>query len=111
MALSPRRISRPQFTSAADGISWARHLSQRSFGTPRSSMVQEPNQPAMAMSDAADLVADYAWGWKQDANDPTTGAYYLVYDSAADNNLEPWRAYWIRAYADCDLIIPAPVAD
>jgi len=59
-------------------------------------------------------VSDYAWGWKQNADDPYTGEYQLVYDSTlvTDNVgvLLPWRAYWIKANVACDLILPHPVA-
>ncbi len=64
------------------------------------------------LRNASDLVPGYAWGWQQDPQDPRTGSYYLVYDSSitpgvADEML-PWRAYWIKASAACDLIIPPP---
>jgi len=52
------------------------------------------------------------WGWNTDAANPRTGSYYLVGDPAvfpsAVSAIEPWRAYWIRAFVDCALIIPAP---
>ena len=65
-----------------------------------------------SLADASDLIAGYAWGWRQDPKNPATGAYYLVYDSSlvpgVENRLEPWRAYWVKAAKDCDLIIPPP---
>ena len=76
-------------------------------------MVRESNGPAIPMSDAPDLMSGYAWGWKQDTTNPNSGAYILIGDASAptavENRIEPWRAYWIRAYRDCDLILPAPL--
>jgi len=76
-------------------------------------MVRAPNGTAIPMRDAPDLTPGYAWGWRQNPNDPRTGAYYLVGDTslptAVENSIKPWRAYWIRAYQDCDLILPAPL--
>ena len=74
--------------------------------------VSGPDGSARALSSASDLTLGYAWGWRQDPNDPRTGSYYLVYDSSivpgVDDKLAPWRAYWIKANRDCDLIVPAP---
>ena len=76
-------------------------------------MVKEPRQTARAMRDATDLMPGDAWGFRQDPNDPTTGAYYLICDASVstddEHRMEPWRAYWIRAYRECDLIVPAPL--
>jgi hypothetical protein len=59
-------------------------------------------------------ISDYAWGWKQNADDPYTGEYQLVYDrtlvTGNEGVLLPWRAYWIRANVACDLILPHPEA-
>lgn len=71
-------------------------------------MLKEPNKTAVSMRDAVDLTPRSAWGWRQNPSDPSTGDYYLVSDTSDTNKLEPWRAYWIRAFRDCDLIIPAP---
>lgn len=74
--------------------------------------VREPGSAAKPLAQMDNAVATYAWGWRQDAVNPSTGSYYLVYDTSLapepDGKLEPWRAYWIRAYKECDLIIPAP---
>jgi len=74
--------------------------------------VKGPDGSVRALRNAPDLTPGYAWGWRQDPNDPSTGAYYLVYDSSivpgVDDKMEPWRAYWILAIKDCDLIIPPP---
>jgi len=59
------------------------------------------------LSQYAHAVASYAWGW-----DSAAEAYYLVSDSRAYphavSELEPWHAYWVRAYRECELVIPAP---
>lgn len=74
--------------------------------------VQEPGAAATSLKIARKVVANYAWGWKQNPSDPYRGSYYLVYDSAikpgSNDTLEPWQGYWIKAYKECDLIIPAP---
>ncbi|MCE5324382.1 Ig-like domain-containing protein [bacterium] len=60
-----------------------------------------------SLSEADDLVGNYAWGW-----DPEAGSYYLVYDktevSDAVGVLAPWQAFWVKAEAECDLVLPAP---
>ncbi len=60
-----------------------------------------------SLNNAPSLVTNYAWGW-----DTSTRKYVLIYDQAvipsAQGALQPWCGYWIRAYAECDLIIPAP---
>lgn len=60
-----------------------------------------------ALMDSGGAVAGYAWGW-----DPAKGAYYPIMDpafaSGTVGRLEPWQAYWVRAFRDCDLILPAP---
>lgn len=65
-----------------------------------------------ALRESMDLLPGYAWGWKQDDSDPSTGEYYLIYDSSEYHNVEgtlaPWRAYWIAANSECDLILPPP---
>lgn len=60
-----------------------------------------------SLKNSRNAVEDYAFGWN-----PSIGQYYLVYDSTVmpgvDDTLDPWMAYWIKAYKECDLIIPAP---
>lgn len=70
--------------------------------------VQVSGAAAIPLKDAADVVCNFAWGWKQNSADPYKGSYYPVYDSAPNDKLEPWRGYWIKAFKECDLIIPAP---
>ena len=36
--------------------------------------------------------------------DPTLGGYQMV--NPPNGTLEPWQGYWLRAYTDCELIIP-----
>ena len=59
------------------------------------------------LSQSNAIVADYAWGW-----DSVAGSYYLVYDPlvipGSRGSLDPWLGCWIKALADCDLVIPAP---
>ncbi len=60
------------------------------------------------LAEARDAVADYAWGW-----DSAAETYYLVCDPTwyypgSIGEMRPWQAYWVRAYKDCDLILPAP---
>ncbi|MGB9619163.1 MAG: hypothetical protein ACPL7K_01975, partial [Armatimonadota bacterium] len=75
-------------------------------------MVRGTDGSVRALRNAPDLTPGYAWGWRQDPNDPATGAYYLIYDSSVvpgvEDRLEPWRAYWVKANKDCELIIPPP---
>jgi hypothetical protein len=74
--------------------------------------VKEPTGVAAPLREMTGVVAGFLWGWRQDATDPTRGSYYLVYDAAlasgVENRIRPWQAYWIRAYRECDLIIPPP---
>jgi hypothetical protein len=60
----------------------------------------------------AGWIEDYAWGWEQDANNPDTGRYVLVYDTSiipgVKGQLEPWKGYWVYAHTDCELILPPP---
>ncbi len=59
------------------------------------------------LEDAPQAVADYAWG-----RNPVNNEYYLIMDSnyapTTVGTLAPWQAYWIYAYMDCDLVLPAP---
>ncbi len=70
-------------------------------------VVPTPGTAAQPLEDSGDEVADYAWGW-----DPAKASYYLVMDSnfasGTVGQLAPWQAYWIRAYQECDLILPPP---
>jgi len=60
----------------------------------------------------AGWVEDVAVGWHQDANNPNTGKYVLVYDSTVisgiPNQLEPWKGYWVKANQECEVILPPP---
>lgn len=73
------------------------------------------NNITKTLANSKNIVSDYAWGWKQNDSDPLTGAYYLIYDSVVKpgiiTKLDPWRAYWIEAYSDCDITFPAPESD
>jgi len=64
------------------------------------------------LREATSLLSMYAWGWRQNPVNPDTGEYYMVCDPSfvpdAAPNLEPWQAYWIYAYIDCELILPPP---
>jgi hypothetical protein len=59
-----------------------------------------------SLRDAADAVAEFAWGW-----DSAKGDYYMVCDRSiipdAVGSITPWQAYWIKAETECDLILPA----
>lgn len=61
----------------------------------------------VALRSSSDAVLGFAWGW-----DSVKRSYYLVVDPTQAPNqvsaLQPWRAYWLRAYAECDLILPPP---
>ncbi len=74
-------------------------------------MVQETGKAQKSLGQSGDVVANFAWGWIQDADDPLTGSYRMICDASliptADHALEPWRGYWIRAYRECDLILTA----
>lgn len=74
--------------------------------------VREPGSEAKPLGEMETVAASYLWGWQQDPNDPRTGSYYLVYDATLapgiENKLKPWRGYWIKAYKECDLILPPP---
>jgi hypothetical protein len=74
--------------------------------------VKREGELARPITQALDLVEDYAWGWEQDKNDPNSGRYVLVYDTSVIPNvvgqLEPWKGYWVYAHTDCELILPPP---
>ena len=69
-------------------------------------------QKSLADASFAGWITDYAWGWSPDLSNPSGGQYYLVYDSSVvpqvKGTLDPWRAYWIMANYECQLILPAP---
>lgn len=75
-------------------------------------LAQEPGKSPKPLNESADLTPGYAWGWRQNPDNPYTGDYYLVSDSnispGVDDKLEPWRGYWIKALKDCYLILPPP---
>ncbi len=58
-------------------------------------------------------IKDYAWGWQQDGNNPNTGKYGLVYDTAiipgVQGQLEPWKGYWVKATPSAKSSYPRPV--
>jgi pimeloyl-ACP methyl ester carboxylesterase len=60
----------------------------------------------------AGWIKGYAWGWKQDENNPNAGKYVLIYDQniipGITSQLEPWKGYWVYAHTDCELILPPP---
>lgn len=66
----------------------------------------------LAQAQEAGWIEDYAWGWQQDENNPSTGRYVLVYDQnilpGIQGQLEPWKGYWVYAHQDCELILPPP---
>jgi hypothetical protein len=66
----------------------------------------------LAQAQQAGWIEDYVWGWEQDANNPNTGRYVLVYDTSiipgVKGQLEPWKGYWVYAHTDCELILPPP---
>jgi hypothetical protein len=74
--------------------------------------VREPGSEAKPLGEMGTVAAGYLWGWQQDPIDPGNGSYYLVYDAAlvpgVENKMKPWRGYWIKAYKECDLILPPP---
>jgi hypothetical protein len=65
----------------------------------------------VAMSSSTDSIRDYAIGWQQDASNPLTGAYFPIAADTSDgvlNYMAPWRAVWIKAFEECDLMFPPP---
>lgn len=65
----------------------------------------------LPMGQCGDSIRNYAIGWQQDSVNPLTGAYYPVADVVEDgvlNSLAPWRAYWIKVFEECDLLLPVP---
>jgi hypothetical protein len=64
-------------------------------------------EKTLAEARQAGWMEDFAWGWDQAA-----GQYVFIYDSSivpgVADQLEPWKSYWVRAYVDCELILPPP---
>lgn len=56
----------------------------------------------------------YAWGWKQNPQNPYSGHYVFIYDAdvvpGVQGYLEPWRGYWVYAHQECDLLLGTPDA-
>lgn len=54
----------------------------------------------------------YLWGWKPNSRNSDTGSYFLVYEEnilpESVSVMEPFNAYWIRAYVECQLILEPP---
>lgn len=69
--------------------------------------VVETGKLPKSLGEAGGVVDDHAWGW-----DTAQRAYYPVCNSTttpgARDQLDPWQAFWIKAYRDCDLVLPAP---
>jgi hypothetical protein len=67
---------------------------------------------ALDSSSAQQFVEPYLWGWEPNPSNPQQGRYRLVYDAqllnGIDNQLQPWRGYWIYAHQPCELILPTP---
>jgi hypothetical protein len=67
---------------------------------------------ALDSSNAQQFVEPYLWGWEPNPANPQQGRYRLVYDAqllnGIDNQLQPWRGYWIYAHQPCELILPTP---
>ncbi len=57
----------------------------------------------LRMSAASDVLENFAFGWRQEAGE-TTGNYFLVTENGGDRELQPWMAYWVKTYSECDLI-------
>ena len=74
---------------------------------PDKIQVEQFGAGVSSLKNSSDAVGNYAWGW-----DNVAGSYYLVADPAmipgAVATLDPWRAYWIKARKECDLILPPP---
>jgi hypothetical protein len=57
-----------------------------------------------SLADSANIVLNHGWGW-----DTVKKEYYLVYDnsilSTVAGYLKPWQGYWVKAFAECNLVI------
>ncbi|MCX6376650.1 MAG: right-handed parallel beta-helix repeat-containing protein, partial [Armatimonadetes bacterium] len=74
-------------------------------------MVRGSTGVAKTYMESLNLVAPYAWGWRQDPADPYHGAYYAISDPSymvGEDTLQPWAACWLKAKQACDLILPPP---
>ncbi|GBC92904.1 Protein TolB [bacterium HR15] len=91
-------IANPSLTP----IAWDLDTVQVQRGSERTSL-REAQQ--------AGWIDDYLWTWQQNPNDPMHGQYALVYDAqelpGVLSELEPWRAYWILAREECELVLNA----
>jgi len=69
-------------------------------------------EKTLEQAQQAGWIRGYAWGWKQDENNPNTGKYVLIYDQniipGITSQLEPWKGYWVYAHTDCELVLPPP---
>jgi uncharacterized repeat protein (TIGR01451 family) len=67
-------------------------------------------EKTLAEAQAAGWIEDFAWGFQPDAQNPNTGKYRLIYDSHilpnVLNQLDRWSGGWVKAYTDCELILP-----
>ena len=61
----------------------------------------------LPLGNSRGAVSPFAWGWN-----PVAHSYYLVADPAyldgAVGVMSPWQGYWLKAYTECDLILPPP---
>lgn len=75
-------------------------------------MVQRPGYAAKTLRASGGLVSGFAWGWRQSPGNYDTGSYYLVCDpsiiAGAQQDMQPWQAYWVYALQECDLILSPP---
>jgi WD40 repeat protein/subtilase family serine protease len=69
----------------------------------------------LAQAQQAGWIEDFAWGFQQNADNPNTGRYVLIYDSGilpgVVNQLAAWTGCWVKAYVDCELICPPQTAN
>ncbi len=73
------------------------------------------NGSTKSLRDSGGILWQSVWGWAQDEANPYQGSYYIITDASVyrglDGTLEPWKAYWVMAYKECDLILPPPAAN
>jgi len=64
---------------------------------------------SLAEAESAGWVGNYAWGWQADTNNPNNGRYALISDprvfAGAASELEHWKAYWVLANAECEIVL------
>lgn len=74
--------------------------------------IQVAGEEPKRLVDSGDAVSNYAWGWRLRSKYSNIGAYYLIsdpiYRPRVSGVLQPWQAYWVMAYKDCNLILPPP---